>query len=666
MALFSDSRSGRAGRAVAALLILAGFLAVVRSPSPARASGDPVLLAAGDVAACGNYQFASKVTAQILQSNPTAAVAMLGDGAYANGDPNGSLDGTLADYHDCYDGQAIGGPGPFWGQPDIKARTRPTTGNHEYEFSPQGADYFTYWNGTDANGQTNPDGPAGPSGLGYYSYDLGGWHVIVLNAHCNPNQPGPLGQTALDGCGPDSTEGRWLAADLAAHPAACTLAYWHEPRFYSFTVAGTGSTTTTTTTTPTTATTAPTSGPNPAGTVPDNDPTMDAMWQILEDHHADMVLNGHRHVYERFGHLSLPSTPNGPGIPDPDGLREFVVGTGGGPAEHFLHTDPSTGASTDDPNAEKQIDKTYGVLKLTLHAGSYNWEFLGAKSAVLDSGSDTCHGAAPPTTDTTAPPTPTTQTPSPAPAGHSGYWMAGSDGRVYNFGDAQAAGDAPPSPGATTVSIRPTPTGGGYWVVDSAGVVVARGAAAPLPSLAPGALTAGERVTSLSPTPTGHGYWLFTTRGRVFTFGDAVSYGDMSGVPLNGPVLDSIATPTGRGYYMVASDGGVFAFGDAAFHGSMGGRGLNAPVRSLVPVPAGGGYWLVASDGGVFAFDAPFRGSMGGQRLSRPVTGMVPYGNGYLMVAEDGGIFDFSDRPFAGSLGSNPPAHPIVSVAAVP
>src|SRR5205085_12580443 len=112
-------------------------------------------------------------------------------------------------------------------------------------------------------------------------------------------------------------------------------------------------------------------------------------------------------------------------------------------------------------------------------------------------------------------------------------------------------------------------------------------------------------------------------------------------------------------------DGGIIAFGDAKFYGSMGGKKLNAPVQSLVPDSDGVGYWLVASDGGIFAFDAPFRGSMGGEKLAKPVTGMVTYGDGYLMVGEDGGIFNFSSQQFLGSLGANPPVHPIVSVAAV-
>jgi invasion protein IalB len=246
-----------------------------------------------------------------------------------------------------------------------------------------------------------------------------------------------------------------------------------------------------------------------------------------------------------------------------------------------------------------------------------------------------------------------------------GYWMLGSEGVVYSFGDAQDRGE----PGAAlggiaAVDIEPDPAGDGYWVVDEMGRVYAYDAPH-LGNVDTSRLSRNEKVTSLSATPAGDGYWIFTTRGRVLGFGTARSYGDLLDLTLNGPVLDSIATPSGKGYYMVASDGGVFAFGDARFHGSMGGVRLNAPVQSLVPDPDGAGYWLVASDGGVFAFQAPFRGSMGSTPLNRPVTGMVPYGNGYLMVGEDGGIFSFSDMPFRGSLGANPPARPIVSVAAL-
>ncbi len=248
----------------------------------------------------------------------------------------------------------------------------------------------------------------------------------------------------------------------------------------------------------------------------------------------------------------------------------------------------------------------------------------------------------------------------------SGYWALGSDGRVYAFGDAAALGGPASLGSATAVHLEPTPSGGGYWVVDLRGRVYPYGDAADFGRVDEAKLDTGETVTSLSASPTGQGYWIFTTRGRVLPFGDAGFLGDMAQIRLNAPVVSSRPTRSGKGYYMVAADGGIFTFGDAAFLGSMGGSRLDSPVRSLVPDPDGTGYWLVAGDGGIFAFQAGFRGSLGGVRLNRPVSGMVPYGNGYLMVAEDGGVVNFSDRPFSGSLGANPPAHPVISVGALP
>jgi hypothetical protein len=219
------------------------------------------------------------------------------------------------------------------------------------------------------------------------------------------------------------------------------------------------------------------------------------------------------------------------------------------------------------------------------------------------------------------------------------------------------------------VGIEASPSGAGYWTVSSDGAVVAYGDAVVFGP--PPTLLGGESVTGLSSTPTGLGYWLFTDRGRVLPRGDAVDVGDVAHLPLNGPVLDAVATPSGLGVYLVASDGGVFALGDAEFHGSMGGVTLNAPVQSLVPDPDGAGYWLVAADGGVFAFDAPFTGSIPGvlapgQVLNAPVTGMVSYGDGYVLVAADGGTFVFSDLPFEGSLGANPPNLPVIDITAHP
>jgi hypothetical protein len=268
----------------------------------------------------------------------------------------------------------------------------------------------------------------------------------------------------------------------------------------------------------------------------------------------------------------------------------------------------------------------------------------------------------PTTTTTTGPAAGPTNTPATGKPSGSGYWALGSDGHVYNFGDAPALGNA----AADAVDLEPTPTGKGYWILNRDGTVQAFGDAIPLGNIDMSKLAKGEEPASLSATPAGQGYWVFTNRGRVLTFGDAAFLGDMSGTKLNGPVLGSVATPTGKGYYMVASDGGIFAFGDATFAGSMGGKKLNAPVQSLVPDGDGHGYWLVAADGGIFAFDASFRGSMGGTKLNKAVVGMVRYGDGYLMVGSDGGIFNFSSSPFAGSLGDKPPASPVVAVAALP
>jgi ribosomal protein L24E len=243
----------------------------------------------------------------------------------------------------------------------------------------------------------------------------------------------------------------------------------------------------------------------------------------------------------------------------------------------------------------------------------------------------------------------------------SGYWAIGSDGRVYGFGDAIKTGE-PVTTLLNTVDIEGSPHGTGYWTLNDRGAVNAYGPIG-YGSLADGDLRAGERAVSMSSTPSGAGYWIFTNKGRAIGFGDAdKNIGDVSKIELNQEVLDSAATPSGKGYYLVAADGGVFALGDAKYEGSMGDKPLNKPVLSIVPDPDGQGYWLVASDGGVFAFKAIFLGSTGNLTLNEPMTGMVPFGNGYLMVAEDGGVFNFSDKPFSGSTGNNPPAVPMMSI----
>ncbi len=267
---------------------------------------------------------------------------------------------------------------------------------------------------------------------------------------------------------------------------------------------------------------------------------------------------------------------------------------------------------------------------------------------------------------------------SPVTASHtgSGYWMLGIDGVVYAFGAAPHCGNVDVfMPYSFAVDIVGFPDGSGYWVLTDDGFVdfVYCNTNAYLKGYETSnffadRLIGDEIPVSMSALPDGSGYWVFTDRGRALPFGRAQFYGDMGGVPLNGPVLDSVATRSGRGYWMVASDGGIFSFGDARFYGSMGGKRLNKPVMSMAPDPDGAGYWLVASDGGIFSFSASFYGSMGSTPLNRPVSGMVAStsGRGYLMVAEDGGVFTFGDVRFHGSLGSNPPAWPVWSIAAKP
>jgi hypothetical protein len=246
----------------------------------------------------------------------------------------------------------------------------------------------------------------------------------------------------------------------------------------------------------------------------------------------------------------------------------------------------------------------------------------------------------------------------------SGYWMLTGDGHVFPFGGAARLGESV-STTVARVDLEPTPNGHGYWILGTDGSLAPFGDAVVVGSGTDTVLAAGEAFTSVSVTPDGGGYWLFTTAGRVLSFGTAAHFGDLLGVRLNGPVLDSVATPSGRGYFMVASDGGVFTFGDAVFAGSMGATPLNQPVVSMAPDPDLAGYWLVAGDGGIFSFDAPFHGSLGGTRLNRAVTRMVGGPGGYLMVATDGGIFSFGTTAFHGSLGADPPPSPVVAVGVV-
>ena len=280
---------------------------------------DPVVAAAGDIACDPRSRFLGtkhscrdRQTADVLADTDLTALLTLGDNQYE--------DGRLEAFRTVYDRS--------WGR--FKHVTRPAVGNHEY-LTPDAAGHFDYFNGVGRH-----SGPAGDRDKGYYSFDVGTWHVIALNSVCDQ----------VGGCHAGSPQERWLRADLASHPAGCTLAYWHHPRFSS--------------------------GQQSSSMrfIP--------FWTALYEAGADVVLAGHAHDYERFA----PLTPEG--VLDPlRGLREFVVGTGG--KSHYDFKTPQ-------PHSEAADAITAGVLQLTLRAQGYEWRFTPeAGGRFSDAGSATCH-----------------------------------------------------------------------------------------------------------------------------------------------------------------------------------------------------------------------------------------------------------------------------------
>ncbi len=291
-----------------ALAIALGALAFstgtsLRAQGPAAT--DPVLVGAGDIADCGELSGAAKTA--ILLDHIEGTVFTLGDNAYGRGTPS--------QFADCY--------GPTWGR--FKARTKPAPGNHDYKTT-GAAGYFGYFGAA-----------AGDPKKGYYSYDLGTWHVVVLNSNC-----GEIG-----GCAAGSPQEKWLREDLGAHPTACTAAMWHHPRFSSSAEHG------------------------------DDKSTKD-LWKALEEAGAELVLSGHDHDYERF------APQDADGRRDMErGVRQFVAGTGG----KYEYKWGKPGA-----NSEMRNNDTFGVLKLTLHPDGYDWEFVPVEAGrFTDSGSAKCH-----------------------------------------------------------------------------------------------------------------------------------------------------------------------------------------------------------------------------------------------------------------------------------
>ena len=269
----------------------------------ASPTGDPVLVGAGDIGRCDSE--GDEETAALLDGIG-GTVFTAGDNAYESG--------TAEQFRECYD--------TSWGR--HRARTRPAPGNHDWETAGL-AGYFDYFG----------DAAKGPGGSSWYSYDIGTWHVIVLDSACEN----------VDGCGPGSPQGSWLAADLAANRAACTLAIFHFPRFSS----------------------------GDHGDAQE----MDAFWRPLYTAGVDVIVNGHDHDYERFA----PQDPDGR-VDGDRGIRQFVAGTGGAPLRDFTRV---------APNSELRAIIGHGVLALTLRGDSYEWVFIAAGSDFRDRGTTPCH-----------------------------------------------------------------------------------------------------------------------------------------------------------------------------------------------------------------------------------------------------------------------------------
>jgi N-acetylmuramoyl-L-alanine amidase len=237
---------------------------------------------------------------------------------------------------------------------------------------------------------------------------------------------------------------------------------------------------------------------------------------------------------------------------------------------------------------------------------------------------------------------------------------------VVPFGTTSVGANAVSNPNAPVAGLAATHDGDGYWLVGSDGGIFSYGDARFFGST--GALRLNAPIVGVAAAPDGGGYWLVARDGGVFNYGDAGFFGSAGALQLNAPIVGMAATGDGKGYWLVGTDGGIFSYGDARFWGSTGATHLNAPVVGMAATPSGAGYWLVASDGGIFSYgDAQFSGSTGALHLNKPVVGMAAApGGGYWLVASDGGIFTYGSAAYFGSLGGAVLPSAVVGMAATP
>lgn len=279
-----------------------------------------VIAAAGDVAASGGGQArTAALLMNLIQNRGVKAILVPGDLAYESG----TYDEFMRHYH------------PTWGQAAIKAITYPAPGTHDY-YTQGAKGYFDYFNGV---GQDT--GRAGKRGEGFYSFDIGAWHIIAINGNDD--------KCGIVSCFPGSPQYEWLVRDLAANRAKCTLAFWHAPRFHQ-------------------------------GTEHVDQPEMQDVWAALYDAGADVVITGHEHNYQQFAGMNKQGN-----LDRARGIRSFVVGTGG--RDEWYDTFNNLHADS----FEFRLTRTHGVLEMTLYADRYEWRFVDVDNRERVKGSDVCH-----------------------------------------------------------------------------------------------------------------------------------------------------------------------------------------------------------------------------------------------------------------------------------
>ncbi|HTD84799.1 MAG TPA: metallophosphoesterase [Gemmatimonadaceae bacterium] len=298
-----------------------------RNPSPTKEGrpqqeivlpGSPILIGAGDIAVCGTPgdEATGALVDSLLRADSASGVqsvvATFGDNAYPSGQQ-----GVTDDFPRCFT--------PSWGRPRIMNVIHTAPGNHDYD-SGSGDPYFAYFGDR-----------AGPAGKGYYSYDVGGWHIISLNSELYFENDDPAKIKAQED---------WLERDLQQHKTRCALAYFHRPLFSSGVYGATAQ--------------------------------LRQVWDLLFADGVDLVLNGHEHAYERF----LPQTPDGT-RDSVRGVVEIISGTGGGDLRRFRYPLAR--------NSAAQIQGHFGVLKVSLGDGEYAHSFIDTSGMIWDTGRGRCH-----------------------------------------------------------------------------------------------------------------------------------------------------------------------------------------------------------------------------------------------------------------------------------